>query len=332
MNKYALVLTALLVAMTSLHSVHGQAAPSCGFDKSTLKFSGTSELDYAKCLLRKVGEGGSLGPTLKTLPEPLESLIGKPVAANEAAHKQLKIALRSYLTKHGIGEADIGGSLDAPLSRARDNHPSAPMATYFVIHDTSTPNMCDVAAFPHNINESSWRFAGKRWNDVNLYKNAEEAHLYITRDGQSITAGRRSFATPWRATRIELPKHDLRAKGLFLHIENVQPRRCASQPRERCYIKDTRECRPDSRIGPEPGFSDAQLERLALVYLAASVRRKQWLVPAFHAALDAGIPGGHDDPQNFDLDHWANKVSSLLQTLQQSPPIDAKNTDKKKKF
>lgn len=324
MNKYALVLTALLVAMSSLHSVHGQAAPSCGFNKNTLKFSGTSELDYAKCLLRKVGEGGSLGPTLKTLPEPLETLIGKPVAANDAAHKQLKIALRSYLAKHGIAEADIGGSLDAPLSRARNNDPSAPMATYFVIHDTSTPNMCDVARFPDDINESSWTWAGKRWNDVNQYKNAEEAHLHITRDGQSIAPSQRSFATPWRATRIELPRHDVRAKGLFLHIENVQPRRCAEQPPAHCYRTNpktgARECRLDSKVGPEPGFSDAQLDRLALVYLAASVRRKQWLVPAFHAALDAGIPGGHDDPQNFDLDRWANKLCSLLQTLQQNCP------------
>ncbi len=326
MNKYALVLTTLIVATTSLHSVHGQAVPSCGFNKNTLKFSGTSELDYAKCLLRKVGEGGRLGPMLKTLPEPLETLIGKPVAANDAAHKQLKIALRSYLAQHRIAEADIGGSLDAPLSRARNNDSSAPIATYFVIHDTSTPNMCDVARFPDNINESSWTFAGKRWNDVNQYKNAEEAHLYITRDGQSVTPRQRSFATPWRATRIELPRHDVRAKGLFLHIENVQPRRCAEQPPARCYRTNpktgTRECRLDSKVGPEPGFSDAQLERLALVYLAASVRRKQWLVPAFHAALDAGIPGGHDDPQNFDLDRWANKLCSLLQTLQQNCPAN----------
>ena len=109
---------------------------------------------------------------------------------------------------------------------------------------------------------------------------------------------------------------------MLFRSENVQPRRCASQPRERCYITGTRECRPDSRIGPQPGFSDAQLERLALAYLAASVRRKQWLVPAFHAALDAGIPGGHDDPQNFDLDRWANKLCSLLQALQQPCPAN----------
>jgi hypothetical protein len=62
------------------------------------------------------------------------------------------------------------------------------------------------------------------------------------------------------------------------------------------------------------------MERLALVYLAASLRRKQWMVPAFHAALDAGIQGGHDDPQNFDLNKFADKVCSWLQTFQQICP------------
>ena len=305
--------------MASFYVVRGQEPVSCRFDKSTLKFSGASELDQAKCLLRKVKEGGNLGPRPQTLPEPLESLIGQPVAANEAAYKQLKLALRNYLTAHNIPEASVGGSLDHPLSRARNNEPAAPLATYFVIHDTSTPNLCDVARFPDNINESSWT-----WNDVDRYKNSTEAHLYITRDGQSIAPQRRSFATAWRATQVERPKADLRAKGLFLHIENVQPRRCAEQPPARCYRINpktgARKCREDSKVGPEPGFSEAQMERLALVYVTASVRRKQWMVPAFHAALDAGISGGHDDPQNFDLATWANKLCSLLQILQQPCP------------
>jgi len=321
MAKYVLVLSVLLLVTTSLSVVRGQAPASCGFDKNTLKFSGASELDQAKCLLRKVNEGGDLGEKLQTLPEPLESLIGRPVAANEAAHTELKSRLRSYLVAQHIDDTMIGGSLDDPLSRARNNNPAAPFATYFVIHDTSTPNMCDVPEFPADVNESTWEWKNTKWNDVTRYKNSNEAHLYITRNGDSVAASQRTFATPWRATKIEGPNNDVRAKGLFLHIENVQPRRCAEQPASRCYTINpqthVRECREDSKVGPNPGLSDAQMERLALVYVAASLRRNRWLVPAFHAALDAGISGGHDDPQNFDLARWANKLCSLLQTLQQ---------------
>lgn len=52
-------------------------------------------------------------------------------------------------------------------------------------------------------------------------------------------------------------------------------------------------------------FSDAELKRLALVYVAASLRRGQWLIPAFHAVIDSGFKDGHDDPQCFDLEKWA---------------------------
>ena len=94
------------------------------------------------------------------------------------------------------------------------------------------------------------------------------------------------------------------AKGLQLHVELVQPRRSD----------------PDGKIGndaiaPEPGFTESQLDRLALLYLAASVRRGEWLVPAFHADLDAGIPDAHDDPQNFDLKLWGKRLAVLLKDV-----------------
>ena len=68
-------------------------------------------------------------------------------------------------------------------------------------------------------------------------------------------------------------------------------------------------------IAPDPGFSDAQYERLALLYVAASVRRGEWLIPAFHAAIDSGFAGGHDDPQKFDLGKWAAAIADLLNKL-----------------
>jgi hypothetical protein len=50
----------------------------------------------------------------------------------------------------------------------------------------------------------------------------------------------------------------------------------------------------------------AQYDRLALLYTIASVRRGEWLIPAFHAAIDAEIRNGHDDPMNFDIGSFAD--------------------------
>jgi hypothetical protein len=49
-----------------------------------------------------------------------------------------------------------------------------------------------------------------------------------------------------------------------------------------------------------------------MVYIVASVRAGRWLIPAFHAALDEGIPNAHDDPQNFDLAAFDGAVSKAL--------------------
>ena len=63
------------------------------------------------------------------------------------------------------------------------------------------------------------------------------------------------------------------------------------------------------------GFSEKQMDRLALVYIAASVRRGSWLIPAFHATVDAGIPNAHDDPQNFDLQLWTKRLCILVKAF-----------------
>ena len=95
-----------------------------------------------------------------------------------------------------------------------------------------------------------------------------------------------------------------RGKGLYLHVELIQPRR-----------RDPEGSPDNDAIAPVPGFTDVQLERLALVYIAASVRGGGWLIPAFHAAVDAGIPKAHDDPQNFDTSRWAKQIRALLQSI-----------------
>jgi hypothetical protein len=182
----------------------------------------------------------------------------------------------------GVDEADIGGPVADPISRTQDGFAAA----YFVIHDTSTPDLLD-APFPADMNTPSWAP-----NDVSVWRNGEAsvAHVFIARTGASMTAI--DFSRGWRATKLESRVVGVASRGRFVHIENVQPRRSADADHP-------------GALAPEPGFTDAQLQRLGLVYVAASVRAGVWLIPAQHAAIDSGIPDGHDDPQNFDLARWA---------------------------
>jgi hypothetical protein len=113
------------------------------------------------------------------------------------------------------------------------------------------------------------------------------------------------LSIPWRETRFEQAANFSGAlKGLFLHVELIQPRRSAG-----------RGWRNDAQT-PDPAFTAAQYDRLALLYVVASVRAEHWLVPAFHAALDADIPNGHDDPLNFDVASFAESLEKLMAKLQ----------------
>lgn len=224
--------------------------------------------------MRHVRQGGALDEATD-LPDALASRIGQRPGLTPAA-------LSLYLSAHGVDEADIGGPVADPIARTQDGLAAA----YFVIHDTSTPNLFG-APFPTDLDMPSWTP-----NDVSVWRNGEAsvAHVFIARTGASITAI--EFSRGWRATKLESLVVGVASRGRFIHIENVQPRRSTNN---------------DSRgdLAPEPGFTDAQLQRLALVYIAASVRAGVWLIPAQHAVLDSGIPDGHDDPQNFDLARWA---------------------------
>jgi hypothetical protein len=245
-------------------------------------------VDQAKCLLRPVKKFGHLGPAPRSLPPPLEQLIGQPTASTVTRE-----VLKSFLTARTLREADLGGLLTSPLSRSPQGQP----ARYFVIHDTSSPTLERGAAFPPaGMDTPSWP-----GNRLTSHLANKKAHLFINRLGDSATAI--GFETPKRTTKFE--GRNSQRVGLFLGIELIQPRR-----------KDTRGIDSES---PIPGFTDAQLDRLALVYVAASVRRGEWLIPAFHCVIDAGIPDGHDDPQNFDLDRWAARLGQLLEQLRPAP-------------
>jgi hypothetical protein len=268
----------------------------CGFDPQTLSFAG-EPAQQAACLMRPVAKIGKLGPVLDKLPNVLVH-VGRP---NNLPARE---ALSAHLSKLDL-EWDFAAYLWQPVSRARDHDENAPPARYFVIHDTSGPNFAR-KPWPGNLDEDAKinSLARHRCSD-----GWEGAHAFINRSGKMLRG--HDFAEPWRATKFERAVGfgtDL--KGLFLHVEMTQPRR-----------RDPKRGRRDDSVAPEPGFSQAQYDRLALLYTIASVRADAWLVPATHAAIDSGIRNGHDDPQNFDLAAFSQSLERLLDQLHGRPAL-----------
>jgi hypothetical protein len=228
-----------------------------------------------------------LGPSLVALPAPFDTLIGRPISPDLT-----KDVLKGFLTQAGIDETEVGGPISSPVSHTN----SGEAARYFIIHDTSSPTYESTQAIPSNINEAGWS-----GNGLENRVAGRKAHLFINRVGESATAV--NFDTAYRTTKYEL--QDVSRKGLFIGVELVQPRR--------------RDVHGIDAEAPQPGFTQAQLDRLALVYIAASVRRGEWLIPAFHATIDDGISAdSHDDPQNFDLEVWANSLDRLVTCISAS--------------
>jgi hypothetical protein len=265
----------------------------CKFDESTLQFVGTP-IEQARCLLRPNKIGGVLGEDLNKLPKPLEKLIGERVLIK-------KEKLRKYLQKHKIDEENIGGSLDKPLSTAKLQNGDIVQTLYFIIHDTSSPYLKD-EPFPAKFNkDANWR-----GNDLSIWLKQPVAHIFVNRLGASITTTpfdeqvRKGWGTKFAR---DFLKAD--GKGLQIHIELIQPRRRDAQNANL----------ENDLLAPFPGFTKKQYERLALLYAAASIRRGTWLIPAFHSAIDAGIRDAHDDPQNFKLKKFAEKLKHLINKL-----------------
>ncbi len=281
------------LSLTTAKAQANEFSRSCPFDNKTLQFIGAPD-EQARCLLRRVGIQGEVGEPLQKLPEPLEKLVGQPVKIN-------KESLRSFLKAENLAENRLGGSLDLPLSTAKLPTGEQIQALYFIIHDTSDPYLKD-ASFPEEINDGQWS-----GNNLEKWLKLPVAHVFVNRAGESITVTNfnETVAQGWGT---KLARDFLKAdgKGLQLHIEMVQPRR-----RDPGRIPHE----TNDAIAPQPGFSEKQYERLALLYVCASVRRGSWLIPAFHAAVDAGIKDAHDDPQNFDLKMLTEKLAGLLKQI-----------------
>ncbi len=95
----------------------------------------------------------------------------------------------------------------------------------------------------------------------------------------------------------------------------MQPRRCKPQGGRSLCKKNADGKDENDAIAPDLGFTQVQLKRLAVVYIAAGVRRGKWLIPAFHVALDQGFLGAHDDPQKFVLDKWTEQLNIVLNEI-----------------
>jgi hypothetical protein len=254
----------------------------CSFDSNTRQFRGTP-LEQAQCLLRLPKQFGHVDDTRATIPAKLKNILSNPDTIGFT-----KEMLRKALTKRNILEANIGGSLDQPVSRDSNND----AAKYFAIHDTST-SLSNTQEFdPDFINTNKWSGNNLNTLPVNV------THVYITRNG--LTKTDNPYQDAVDGTRFEKPNLHI---GLFLHHELVQPRHTISGI--------------DAK-SPDPGFTPIQYELLALCYLAASLRRGKWLIPAFHCVIDLEV-GDHDDPQHFDLLMWDNAIATILGEFTNNP-------------
>jgi N-acetylmuramoyl-L-alanine amidase/Fungal chitosanase of glycosyl hydrolase group 75 len=254
------------------------------FDLGTLSFPGPP-VEQARFLLRKVRPLGNVDSSLASLPEILKAMLEGRVPVPSV------VQLRKVGAVQSLDEKEhLGGDLDEPVSMA-----GASPALYFVIHDTSSPTLSFGSSFPLGINTPAWS-----GNKLQTIVSADPvAHVFVNRAGESLSAW--GYGRAGRATKFESKIVGDASRGRFLHTELVQPR-----------INNKRGI---DEFSPDPGFSAEQLSRLALLYLCASVRAKQWLIPAFHCVLDEGIANGHDDPQGFSLGDWGTALSALANRL-----------------
>jgi hypothetical protein len=279
MRKLILVLPLLVAAPAMAEEIGG-----CRFDRDSLTFAGTP-VEQAQCLLRKVKllgkkEAQPLPPIIRTL---LENGGAPSAAQKEAAMAAFPEPYQAYARHYA----------DWPASQTAEGVPVA----YFVIHDTSEPFLGD-QPFPKPL-DSDWKVNAFQSYMDKSFGDAPVAHIFLNRVGQ-IWAGH-DFSEPWRATKLESRVVGAPARGRFVHIETVQPRRFLPGYSDRGHT-----------YGPTPGFSDPQYRMLAALYVYASARAGHWLIPAQHSTVDEGIPDAHDDPQNFELEKFAAELEKLV--------------------
>lgn len=256
----------------------------CRFDRTTLSFAGTP-LEQATCLLRHVGLLAERTP--QPLPPVIADLMTRADPPSEAMKQAAITAFPEPYRAYAIEHAGD------PVSQTEAGRP----LQYFVIHDTSEPFYAN-EPFPEHLN-ADWKVNSFASYMDQTFAKEPVAHIFLNRVGQ-IWAGH-EFSQPWRATKLESRVVGATARGRFVHIETVQPRRFlpGATSRGRTYA-------------PKPGFTPEQYRMLAALYVYVSARAGRWLIPAQHNTVDAGIPEAHDDPQNFEMKRFANELEELV--------------------
>jgi hypothetical protein len=277
------ILISLILLQTALN-LKAQTT-SEQFDKTKMEYKG-DKATQAKLLMRHVAIWGKITETKAKLDTNYLKLLSSKINITKAQ-------VKNYLTANTITEAEVGGNIDSTVSSINVGGKQI-FAKYFVIHDVSTPALKDT--FPSNINEDSWRF-----NNPNIWTK-KKTHTYLTRTGKCKTVT--NFSEGLRATKFELKVLGTISRGLYIHIELVQPR---------VYPPGNEDNAP---VAPTPGFTDIQYQKLALLYICASIRKGEWLIPAFHANIDEKLPDAHDDPQNFETNKFTNQVINLIKDIQ----------------
>jgi hypothetical protein len=245
-------------------------------------------VEQARMLLRKVLMTGKVSSELPYLDAEFSKRVGQKCAIT-------RDQLRVYLEKNHVSEWEIGGNIDLPLSSVSDTTGGRAYAKYMVIHDTSYPRYA--TSFPSNINDDSWE-----WNRLNRWV-ANVTHIFVNRMGDSKTVN--PFNDGVTATKLErYVMGETATKGLYLHIELIQPRKARKGFG-----------RHNDVDAPEMGFTDAQYQRLALLFTTASIRKGEYLIPGFHACVDSGIKYAHDDPQNFELSKFFTALNTIWTDL-----------------
>jgi hypothetical protein len=259
----------------------------CKFDPALLSFEGDAKTQAA-CLAQQVSTFGKIEAPRTDMPAAIADFVG---TAKDIPDRS---SLRRLLQERNA-ESIFGPTLDKPVSHAQDADPLARSATYFVIHDTSSPNYMG-RSWPSDIDTDA------NINNLGRYtcdNKIERAHTFINRSGTIMMS--HDFEIPWRATKFEMAvSFGSMLKGLFLHNELIQPRR---RYPGRGWANDF--------LAPTPGFSQAQYDALALTYVVASTRAGFWMIPAFHAVIDEGIWDKHDDPQNFNIAAFADSIDKI---------------------
>lgn len=284
--KNTIIPAVTVLLLTQMGEVFAARIGLCGFDKTTLSFQG-SVAEQTSCLLRFVRKKGA-GSDVQTIPSVIADRVTKPTNITTTQ-------LSECLTNLKVNAADVGGALVANKATAKRK--------YFVIHDTSSPELVAPASFPSNINEASWsgNDIARGWN-----KLFSRVNVLINRVGVSRTMTDISASRSEPAVKLENNSQVRASRQLFVHVENIQPR--------------IRPVGSWGHLAPNPGFSEAQLYRLALVYVVASVRAGHWLIPAFHFNIDSDLYRGvdvHDDPQGFDLAKWGAKIEAVIERCNQ---------------